>query len=335
MIKPRLLLTALTVAGTVAFAAVPAVSDATVTTQSTVSENWSGYSASDSSGSGQFTSVSGSWVEPTVSCSTGTGYDAFWVGLGGTEQQSQSLEQIGTQAACTGSGAAQHFAWYELVPAGPVRLGLAIHPGDKLAGEVTVNGTSVTVSLRDDTTGQSTTKTLQMSDPDTSTAEWIAEAPSQCDSGGNCQTVPLADFGSVNFSNASATADGHTASISAWDAQPMELQPASGFVSTGGGATSQAGAQPSSLSSNGSSFSVQWVNDGGSGDSGQAPSQSSAGGYPGGNSGYGDGGYPGGYGGYGGGGYGYGGGGYGYGYGYGGYGGGYGGPASSVYGYGY
>ena len=38
-----------------------------------------------------------------------------------------------------------------------------------------------------------------MSNPDTSSAEWIAEAPSQCDGSGSCQPLPLADFGTVQF----------------------------------------------------------------------------------------------------------------------------------------
>jgi hypothetical protein len=206
--------------------------------------------------------VSGSWIEPTVDCSSGTGYDAFWVGLGGTPDQNHALEQIGTQAACTGSGDAQHFAWYELVPAGPVRVDVPINPGDHISARVTVDGTTVIVWLRNDTTGQAAIRTLQMSNPDTSSAEWIAEAPSECDSSGNCQTLPLANFGSVKFMGATATADGRTGPISSWDAQPVQLEPGAQFVSAGG-ASSQAGAQPTEVSSEGTSFSVDWLANGG------------------------------------------------------------------------
>jgi hypothetical protein len=261
--KHRSLLATLTVAGAAAFMAVPAVSNAAVAPQSAVSQNWSGYVAGNPNGSGQFQSVSGSWVEPTVNCSTGNGYDAVWVGLGGTSVQNQALEQIGTQAACSGSSDAQHFAWYELVPAGPVELDLSIHPGDHISAKVTVEGTSVTVWIKNETTGQATTKVLQMSNPDTSTAEWIAEAPSQCDGSGNCQTLPLANFGSVKFTSSTATADGHSGSISSWDAQPVQLQPGSQFASAGE-ATSQAGAQPTGLSSDGSGFGVDWLANAGS-----------------------------------------------------------------------
>ena len=60
-----------------------------------------------------------------------------------------------------------------------------------------------------------------MQNPDTSSAEWIAEAPSQCDSTSSCTPLPLADFGTVQFTGASATANGHTGSIddSNWSSQ--------------------------------------------------------------------------------------------------------------------
>ncbi len=322
--------TALSFASVAGFAAVPAAAGASVTQQQATSENWSGYVAGNASGSGKFSAVSGSWVEPSVSCSSGSGYDAFWVGLGGTSQQTQALEQVGTQAQCgdgSSSGAAVHFAWYELVPAGPVKLNVAISPGDHVSASVEVSGSNVTVSLQDTTSGQSATKTLQMSDPDTSTADWIAEAPAACDQTGDCQVLPLANFGSVNFSSATATANGHTGPISdsAWSAQPVQMASGSGFVSTGG--TSQAGAIPGSLSTDGSSFSVAWQGQSdqgtsGSGQSGQGTSGSGGG--------------PGGYGYGGGGSSGYGNGPGGYGDGQGGYGGqdpyGYGGPGPSDYG---
>ena len=208
-----------------------------------------------------------------------------------------------------------------------MQLGLAIHPGDHISAKVSVSGSNVTVWLSDQTTGQSTTKNLQMSNPDTSSAEWIAEAPSQCDSSGSCQPLPLADFGTVQFSGASATANGHTGTIddSAWGAAPIALGSNGTDFASLGSSGSTAGATPSSLSSGGSAFSVAWQQNGTTDVSGAGGSAGGSGDGSYGNGGYGYGGNPGGYGGYGygGGGYGYGGGGYG-GYGYGdGYGGGY------------
>jgi Peptidase A4 family len=317
----------------------------TVNVQQEASENWAGYVAQSKTGQ-NFSSVSGSWTEPSVSANSGDGYSAFWVGLGGSSQQSQALEQVGTSADVA-NGQTEYYAWYELLPAPETQLNLAIHPGDHISARVTVNGTNVTVSLSDQTTGQSVTKTLQMNNPDTSSAEWIAEAPATETQDGSDQVLPLANFGNVTFTGASATAGGHTGSISDsnWTVQQIQLassnsggfQGPGGLVPTGlglGGQAGQssAGASPSSLSSDGSSFSVSYSPGGGSQSStGGQSSYSSGGGYgsPGGGYGYSGGGYgyPGGGYGYSGGGYGYPGGGNGYpGYGYGsgyGYGGGY------------
>jgi peptidase A4-like protein len=329
--KLRTVVTTVTAAAALTGLGAASASAATVSSQEEVSQNWAGYVAGGSSSGTQFSSVSGSWVQPTVNCNSSQSYSAYWVGIGGSSDGSNALEQTGTQGDCTANGGAQYYAWYELVPSAPVQLGLAIHPGDHISAKVSVNGSNVTVWLSDQTTGQSTTKNLQMSNPDTSSAEWIAEAPSQCSGGGaatgECQPLPLADFGTVQFSGASATANGHTGTIddSAWGAQPIALGSSGADFASLGSSGSTAGATPSSLSSDGSAFSVTWQQNASTDVSGSGGSTggSGDGGY--GNGGYGDGGYPGGYGGYGygGGGYGYGGGGYG-GYGYGdGYGGGY------------
>lgn len=296
---------------------------ATTDPQEAVSQNWAGYVA----GGTQFSSVSGSWVQPTAKCGSGQTYSAFWVGIGGSSDQSSALEQTGTQADCTASGATDYYAWYELVPAAPVKLGLAVKPGDHISAKVNVSGSNVTVSLSDQTTGQSTTKTLQMNNPDTSSAEWIAEAPSACDGSGSCQPLPLADFGTVQFTSATATANGHTGTISDpnWSSQPVQLGSSGVSDISYDSGSSTSSATPSSLSSDGSSFSVASQTGsgstgaaGGSGDDGYGDGGYGYGGYPGAGSGYGYGGYPGAGSGYGQ--YGYGGGGYGgYGYGDGGY----------------
>jgi hypothetical protein len=275
----------------------PSASAQTVDAQLEQSGNWAGYAAQSKTGEG-FSSVSASWVQPAVSASSSDSYSAFWVGLGGDNQQSQALEQVGTSAQVVG-GQTQYEAWYELVPDPETKLDLAIHPGDHISARVTVNGTNVTVSLSDETTGQSATKTFQMSNPDTSSAEWIAEAPSAQTQGGY-QVLPLADFGKVSFTNASATAGGHTGSISDpdWDVQQIQLGSSStggfvgggGFLSNAAGSNGQSsgGAAPGSLSSDGASFSVAYSSIGGSGDSGGSGNSN-----PGGSGGYGD---PGGYG---------------------------------------
>jgi Peptidase A4 family len=311
--RAKLLISMLALAGIVTAGAASSASAAVVSSQAAASANWSGYVASGK----QFSAVSGSWVQPTANCTTGQGNAAFWVGLGGSGgQQLQALEQVGTEADCANGSSPSHFAWYELVPAAPVRLNLTISPGDHVTGRVAVNGTNVTVSLSDNSTGASARKTLQMSNPDVSSADWIAEAPSSCDGSGNCQPVPLTDFGTVSFTNASATADGHTGtpSDSAWTTQPVAL---SGDAGSGGGGfvtdQSSASAVPSTLSADGSSFSVA-SHSSGNVSSGSGASPGAAGNSPGNDTGYGGAGSGAGYPYSGGAGYG---GGYGYGRGYG------------------
>jgi Peptidase A4 family len=276
--------------------------------QQATSANWSGYVVGGSSSSKTFSSVSGGWTEPTANCSSASSssYSAFWVGLGGsgsnqtqdvsTSGSSQtSLEQAGTETDCSSDGTAEYFAWYELVPAAPVRLNLAVKPGDKMYTRVSVADQQTTVQLTDKTTGQSVTKTLSSPNPDTSSAEWIAEAPSSCDGQGGCQPLPLTDFGTVQFTNAYATANGHTGSVSdsGWSPVAVQLSPgaaADGLgavdVSTSGGS---AGATPSGLSSDGASFSVAY-SDASSTDTSTSGDPYGDGGsgyaYPGGGSGY-------------------------------------------------
>ncbi len=60
-----------------ALAASPAA--AATTGSQAVSQNWAGYIAQGTT----FSAVSGSWVVPSATCGSGTGYSAFWVGLGG------------------------------------------------------------------------------------------------------------------------------------------------------------------------------------------------------------------------------------------------------------
>jgi len=345
--KYRTLLATLTTAGAIIGLSAGSAGAATSTASEQVSSNWAGYVVGGSDSNTQFSNVSGSWVQPASKCTSGQDYAAFWVGVGGDDGQSSSsfgqsslgdgsstsLEQIGTQGDCTGNGT-EYYAWYELVPAAPVQLNLAIHPGDHISASVGVNGSNIAFSLTDKTTGQSFSKTIQASNPDTSSAEWVAEAPSQCDGSGNCTPLPLSDFGTVDFTNATATANGHTGTISDpnWTAQPIALGSDGTYDIGYGSSQNTAGASPSSLSSDGSSFSVTWQqsgagssssqtsgSSGGNGDGGYGAGGYGSGGYPGGYGGYGDGGYgPGGYGGYGDGGYGYGQGGYGgYGDGYG------------------
>jgi hypothetical protein len=173
-----------------------------VTAQTVVaSTNWAGYAATGTSG--QFTSVSASWVQPTATC-TGFGdqYSAFWVGLDG--YSSSTVEQTGTEVDCAGR-TAEYSAWYELYPAYPVYFKNAVRPGDSFTGSVTYSGGQFTITLADVTAKWSQTYTQAVASAVRSSAEVIAEAPSSSTSG---SVLPLTNFGTVNFTG--ATVNGTT-----------------------------------------------------------------------------------------------------------------------------
>jgi hypothetical protein len=228
-----------------------------VNAQGEASSNWSGYVVTSKSGQ-SFSSVSGSWVQPSVNASSSTSQSssAFWVGIGGYSSQSPALEQVGTEADVV-NGQTQYHAWTEVVPSPQQPLDIAINPGDHISAKVTVNGTTVTMSLTDDTSGQTRTKTVQVANPDTSSAEWIAEAPAAATPGGY-SIVPLADFGKVTFTGATATAGGHTGTIadSHWNVARVDLGSGSNEYYTALSDQSSAGATTGDVSTDGTSFTV-------------------------------------------------------------------------------
>jgi peptidase A4-like protein len=153
------------------------------------SSNWSGYSAFN----GRYTSVSASWRQPTASCTSATTYSSFWVGLDG--YSSNTVEQTGTSADCSGGGA-RYYAWYEMYPKFPVNLSLAISAGDSMSASVTTDGNgNFTLTIKNNRTGRSFTTTQRLRKARLSSAEAIAEAPS-----GSGGVLPLTNFGTAGFS---------------------------------------------------------------------------------------------------------------------------------------
>jgi Peptidase A4 family len=233
-----------------------------------VSSNWAGYAAlaPDETSAASFTDVTGTWVQPKVTCVSGRNdASAFWVGLGGDTDASQALEQLGTGAECNGSSTVPKYdAWWEIVPAAAVTIPLKIMPGDRVNAAVLIKGQTVTMSLKDLTRGTRYAKTITETQAlDVSSAEWIAEAPSACSSGGRCRAVPLTKFGTVTFTNAAAIDNAHPGTISdpTWTATPIELiagGPGGRFFGRGDVLGPGVGAVPGDLSTDGRSFSVAW-----------------------------------------------------------------------------
>lgn len=257
LVSRSLLLRSLLVGGVLALFGAPV---AYASTSTSTSSNWSGYVAHGA----RFRRVTALWTQPTLTCTAGSpAYSAAWVGLGGYSLSSKALEQIGTEADCTASGRQVSTAWYELVPAPSRGIRMTVHPGDVMAGRVTVVGNQVTLVLTDRTRHKTFTRKVSDATLDVTSADWIVEAPSEC--GGNgfqCQPLALADFGSETFARARAeTASGRTGSISSqlWRTAVITLSSAgSGRLYAGDTGGNAGKSSPSPLANAGTSFSLTY-----------------------------------------------------------------------------
>jgi hypothetical protein len=202
--------------------------------------NWSGYAAKNAT----FSDAKGTWVQPAVSCTSNKRqYSSFWVGIDG--YSSSTVEQIGTDSDCVGRGGS-YYAWYEMYPAGSVQIpNFQVSPGDTLSAEVAVSGTTFTLRLTSSRSGTFTTS-QSLSTAAKSSAEWVAEAPSSCFR--TCSVLPLANFGTVNYSGSYATSTGASGPISSFTNDKIVMETNGGTVK----------AAPSSLSSDGTGFSDTW-----------------------------------------------------------------------------
>jgi hypothetical protein len=153
--------------------------------------NWAGYATAGTAGT--FTSVSTSWTQPSVTCGGTDTFSSFWAGLDG--DGTPTVEQTGTEADCQ-DGTAVYSGWYEAFPNAPVFYNEPVQPGDAMSASVTANGGgSFALTLTDTTQNWTQTTNQTVANAELGSAEVIAEAPSS-------QTVlPLADFGTVNFSD--------------------------------------------------------------------------------------------------------------------------------------
>jgi len=217
------------------------------------STNWSGYAVEGSS----FSKTEASWTVPSVNCSqTPNTYAAFWTGLDGWT--SSTVEQTGTDSDCDGTSPS-YYAWYEFYPNPSFLISsVSVAPGDQMSASVTYSSSTkkFTITIKNVTTGQSYSKSATVRSAKRSSAEWIAEAPCCTNSGG---ILPLSDFGTVDFGDdytgVSGTNDATDSSVSgdigAFGSNVFE----SIMVNGNTGADE---AVPSALSSDGTSFTVQW-----------------------------------------------------------------------------
>jgi hypothetical protein len=230
----------------------------------TRSSNWAGYVVQRPGL--LFHAVAASWRQPRASCVRGArSFAAFWVGLGGYAKSSPALEQAGTEVDCHRGGHAVYYAWYEVEPLPTTNVparALTVRPGDVMSAIVTVEGSKVTFSLRNDTRHRVFRKVLRANAISVSSAEWIVEAPSNCnafDTG--CVTLPLTDFRSVTFRRAEAEAAGNALgpiSDPLWRWTRINLRPHRGHLRAYGSNPPRSAATPSALLSAGTSFRVSY-----------------------------------------------------------------------------
>lgn len=199
------------------------------------SHNWSGYAATG----GTYTSVTGTWTVPSPSANGGVGVGATWVGIGGTS--SRDLIQAGTQEMTDGQGRVRYSAWTEVLPATSENVPLAISPGDSVTVSIAEQSKGQwQIVIKNNTTGQDYKTTVKYSSS-YSSAEWIVEAPSSSRS-----LLPLDNFGSIQFTDATATKDGKTVTIAQAKGSPISMVDRTGSIL----------ASPSGLTSDGKGFTV-------------------------------------------------------------------------------
>ncbi len=259
-------------------------------TGSTESINWAGYAVTGTN----VTSVTGSFVVPSLQTSTSTGgghhggrgggllapsvsgantnkidnrngggsggssqtsYAAFWAGIDG--YNSNTVEQAGVLMEVQ-KGVASYSVWYEFYPSAPVYATWTPSPGNHIVVYVNYtasNSTFVATVLDTNLSEKYVSPYTAVSGAARSSAEWIAEAPA---SGGSI--LPLADFGTVYFgADYTGSGTGNYATVNGTSGNIESLSDSFSVYSINMVTnTGTLKAETSSLSSDGTSFYVTW-----------------------------------------------------------------------------
>ncbi len=148
---------------------------------------WGGYAAYGSDG--EFTSISGSWTEPSVTCNSYNDLFAPWVGIDG--YGTETVEQTGVATDCS-SGRPVYQAWYEMYPAAPVYFSNAVSAGDHFtASVVATSAHAYTLTINDTTKGWTQKLNKSLSSSENATAEAVIESP----------TSSYPSFSKLSFTN--------------------------------------------------------------------------------------------------------------------------------------
>jgi hypothetical protein len=124
-----------------------------------------------------------------------------------------------------------------------------------MSAEVTYNGSEFTITIKNETTGRSFSKSAKVSGAQRSSAEWIAEAPCCTRRGG---ILPLADFGTVLLGDDNTGVTNTNDATDSSTSGPISAFGSDVDVITMVSARGATEAVPSALTSDGTSFSVAW-----------------------------------------------------------------------------
>ena len=196
-------------------------------TGSLTASNWSGY-ADVACPTCALRYVSADYTLPHLNTakSPNNSWAAHWVGLDGAN--TSTVEQVGIDTYVS-NGVDYYYAWYEMYPAAAQVYSLAASPGDNIQVSVyTINGTYY-LSLNDTTLGAGFNATATVPTGyvgQNKSAEVITEAPSEV-SGSTVTQLPLADYGQVNYNNATVTSrsgtHGNLGSTSLWSGYAIKM----------------------------------------------------------------------------------------------------------------
>lgn len=239
-----------------------------------LSINWSGYvaitgtSTSPNPTYNSVTSVSGSWVVPTLIPNVnGDTFSSAWVGIDGFT--SPVVEQIGTDQFVI-NGDPTYRAWFSMFPA-PTQLidGFPVDAGDIIEGRVDYQGeddcgNSIFCLKITNHTQKVKFSTIQHTLPGQpahlSSADWIVEAPGIVDPRIPCINLaflPLANFKKISFHKCETKINGRVGGIKNrhWTFDAITMVSEEGVIKS----------MPSSLKSSrckGNSFDVKWESSG-------------------------------------------------------------------------
>jgi hypothetical protein len=210
------------------------------------SSNWSGYAVESNLSSplnNAVNQVLGQWVVPAVTCTRSTTYSSTWVGIDGYSDG--TVEQTGTEQDCY-RGKPVYYAWFETYPQPEYEItNLPVAAGNTMSASVQYTSPNLyTLTIKNMINGSSYSTTRRLA-AQRQSAEWVQEAPSSW-----FGVLPLANFGTVNFTGSSANLAGQTGTISSTNWQNDEITMLLNINTPK--------AIPSALSPDGSSFSVTW-----------------------------------------------------------------------------